>query len=275
MVDDTHRRLGPNISRVDARVRRFGPFGLMTDREHTDESAIAFVSNLVANVKAPPSAPEAIRNHLDALCELHRHGAFEYAFFAFVVTEAQLGLELTLGHLFLEHYPNGVPMVTPVGDVEDVASDTFDEVRRRLEAGYRLKGHPRFNGMLASLLDWGHQSGALAPWLERLWVRHGAAAGYYEVTRGEGTRVPETWATMSPDERGAWLEIEFRLIWERDVLKNEREFRNGLAHRTGPFVTSPIESARSINSLAEIVESLWDTPAPPESDSPPSKSDNA
>ena len=80
---------------------------------------------------------------------------------------------------------------------------------------------------------------------------------YYEATRSEGSRRPEGWELMTGEQRSAWLNSDFRRIWERDTLNNERELRNGLAHRTSAFVTSPIESARSIEAFVEFVDAIW------------------
>lgn len=248
----------PNITRVDARVRHFGPRGLMLDGTLSDGDAIAFVSELIAAVRSPADAPQAVRDHLDALCELHRHGAFMYGFFAFVVTQAQLGLELVLGTLFVQFYPDGVPLVErSSGNVQLVIIDSFEELQHRRWKRYGLQGHPRFRGTLGGLLDWSLETGALRPWLDRLWARHGASASHYEATRAEKDRLPDEWLTMSSDQREQWFQTEFRGRWEREHLANENGLRNGLAHRTSSFVTSPIASAEAVRSLAELVDALW------------------
>lgn len=90
--------------------------------------------------------------------------------------------------------------------------------------------------MLWSLPLWACESGELARWLDRLWEGHRHGAKYFEVTRSDGN-LPEDWPDRSEAERSRWPDNDFRHIWERKVLENERDLRNGLAHRTAPFIT--------------------------------------
>jgi hypothetical protein len=262
-----NRKSIAELMQVDRRTSIFGPMGLMTDRRLTDESAVDYVQATVADLDLPASVPEAAREYFDMLRHLHTYGAFSYDLFALSASAAHTALELLLGLRFIEWYGGQVPLREHrTGASEVIAADDFARLRRRLgrrrrsdgTGGWHLDGDPEFDGSLASLLRWARTTGVLRRWLDQLWSRTGNRVVYAEVTRfGSDRRIPIEWETWTIAEREQWVETTLRPLWEEDYLDNIRELRNLIVHRTSRFITSPIESARSLRRLAEIITSLW------------------
>lgn len=146
----------------------------------------------------PDAVPASVRSQFAKALRMYADGVFTYDNFTTAPREAYRVLELALKARFLEHYAAGVALTSDGAD-ELVVVREFEEVRQRLRRREaRLKGHPRFNGSLASLLRWARDEHYL--YGQRNGVREDATLRIrnYEV-HSEFDRVrmpPDTWRTL-------------------------------------------------------------------------------
>jgi hypothetical protein len=254
------KRTVEQLSAVSEHVARFGPQGLMTDRRLTDAAAVDFIQDLVIEIALPAAVPSSVREHFDALRDLHIYGVFQPEFFAMVVTQASLTLEHALGARFIEVHAGQAPLHrSKTGESELVETDDFAALGDRFAGGWRLEGAQWFNGSLASLLRWAHREGLLRGWLSGIWEpRKGSIQIAALMKEGPERRIPADWDEWDEVRRAEWWEETFRPAWERDYLDNERALRNLLAHRTSRFLTMAPDSAQALRSLAAMITSLWD-----------------
>jgi hypothetical protein len=255
------------LMQVDSRTAIFGPLGLMTDRRLTDESAVDYIQAVVEGLDLPGSVPETVREHFDTLRHLHVYGAFSYDLFSLSAESAHTALELVLGVRFIDWYGGQVPLREHrTGRSEVVPADDFARLRLRLgrrrrsdgSGGWHLEGDPDFDGSLASLLRWARAKGVLSRWLGKMWSRARRLVLEREINQlGPDRRIPVEWEAWTREEKASWIETTLRPLWEEDYLDIIRELRNLIVHRTSGFITSPVESARSLERLAEIIMSMW------------------
>jgi len=145
------------ISRpVDPRGLFFTPLGLGGPMR--PEVAETFLTRECGLLALPAAVPETARDQFAKVLRLYSDGLFTYDNFTSASREAHRVLEIALKVRFLEHYADGVPLVSDGGE-QCVHVRTFEEFRRHLSGKARLKGYPRFNGSLASLLYWARREG--------------------------------------------------------------------------------------------------------------------
>ncbi len=264
------------LMQVDARTARFGPHGLMTDRRLTDESAVEYVQATIEELDLPPSVPDVVRAEFESLRHLHVYGAFSYDLFGISESACHTAIELVLAVKFIEWHPAGVALIDGKGRREvwqgaDYAS-LKSRLGRRTKAGgvWRVEGEARFNGSLASLLDWSRASGELGPWLDWIWtnVRRTVAS---EVLTGSIRLLPAPtdWSSWDAERQRRWIGHTLREAWEVDYVDNLRQLRNLVAHRTTGYLTSPVESARALRRLHGFISALWHDQTPGPDGSPP------
>lgn|GEM_PF-3045045 len=261
------RRSIAELTKVDSRTSRFGPQGLMTDRRLTDESAVEYIQAIVENLDLPATVPEGVRQHFDTLRHLHTYGSFSYDLFGLSASASNTALEFVLGVRFVEWHGGCVPLTEHrTGASETMQVHDYAQLRPRLgkrrradgSGGWHLEGDPLFDGSLASLLRWARSSGVLRPWLDEIWARaHRNILSSWFTDTGRENRVPSEWQAWSPAERTHWIDTSLRPQWEEDYLDNLRELRNLVVHRTSRFLTTPVESAKSLRRLAELIGSMW------------------
>ena len=253
---------------VDARAAHFGPYGLMTDRRLTDESAVEYVQAIVEELDLPPSVPDVVRTQFESLRHLHVYGAFSYDLFGISESACHTAIELVLAVKFMECHAGGVPLVEAQTGRREVCQGDYSSLRGRLGrrtkagGGWRVEGDARFDGSLASLLRWSRASGQLGPWLDWIWtnVRRSVAS---EVLTGSIRLLPAPTDWSSLDEQGQrrWIDNTLREAWEIDYVDNLRQLRNLVAHRTTGYLTSPVESGRALRWLHGFISALWHEPA--------------
>jgi hypothetical protein len=272
-----NRKLIAALMQVDARTARFGPYGLMTDRRLTDESAAEYVQAIVEELDLPPAVPDVVRAQFESLRHLHVYGAFSYDLFGISESACHTAIELVLAVKFMECHPDGVALVevgTRRHEVWRGADYTSLKGRlgRRTKAGggWRVDGDAGFNGSLASLLRWSRASGQLGPWLDWIWanVRRTVAS---EVLTGSIRLLPAPadWSSWDEERQRRWIDHPLREAWEIDYVDNLRQLRNLVAHRTTGYLTSPVESARALRRLHSFVSALWHDHGPGLDGSPP------
>lgn len=139
---------------VDPRTLHFGPFGL--GGAMPPEVAVKFQAELMDPLELPEHVSTEVRSQFNKLRALYRDGVFTYDNFTRADRDAYRVLEVALKVRFLDHYQSVVPVVVDGrDDRREVRS--FHDVNALLRdrAGkIRLRGHPRFNGSLASLIQW-------------------------------------------------------------------------------------------------------------------------
>lgn len=146
----------------------------------------------------PEVVPASVRSQFAKVLRMYADGVFSYDNFTAAPREAHRVLEVALKVRFLEHYAAGVPLVSNGSD-ELVMVRKFEEVHPRLRRRkVRLKGHPRFNGSLASLLRWARDEHYLYGQRNRvredatLWIRNYEAHSEFDTVR----MPPDTWRTL-------------------------------------------------------------------------------
>ena len=143
---------------VDPRALVFTPLGLGGPMQ--PQVAETFLTRECELLALPVAVPEAVRAQFAKVLRLYSDGLFAYDHFTTASREAHRVLEVALKVRFLEHYADGVPLVTE-GAERRVRVSTVEELRQVLSQEARLKGYPRFKGSLASLLSWARDEGYL------------------------------------------------------------------------------------------------------------------
>jgi hypothetical protein len=255
------RALSPNLAHV-------GGLG-------SDEGAAEWIQELVARSDVADGVPDDVRSAIDVAVELHIRGIFAWELFTAATVQARLTRELALGIRFLEFYARRIPLerrdrggavvatgVVEVGELRVVRLRLARRGSHARTAGWRLVGHPDFNGSLASLFAWAQREQLLRSWLDHEWTRRvdriRQAVFYYGVdSRPPVPPRPADLAAWSAADRERWLQRDYRAGWERELIEREVEMRNDAAHPTMQAVFLPTWSAAEIESLVLFVNLLW------------------
>lgn len=240
-----------------------------------EDAAAEWIQEIVESTEITTRAPEDVRAAVDAAVELHVYGMFAWVFFTAATLQARLTHELALGARFLEYYAHRVPVERRNRGSAGVQSDFVEgsempTIRWRLGYrgshrrvdGWRVVGHPDFDGSLAALYRWGRDEGVLRHWLNMRWSRHVDSLReqiWYFGLSAEPPLPPRprNFADWTEEQREHWLQHDYRDGWERLTLKRAVENRNDAAHPTMQAVYMPQWSADEIEALALFVNSLW------------------
>jgi hypothetical protein len=206
-------------------VLRFTPLGLSTgSRVLTAEAAARFQQETIGRSDLVAAVPEGTRKSFERLRSLHTYGLFYYELFTAADDLSLLVLGQALQELFVAHFGGAIPFVNKDGECTLQVS-SFDGVYDALRGGSLAKGG----------------------WLLRR--RDSSPAAKFE-----------------PTFRGLlkWARMEGLLRGQRNRRLEEVlvRIRNRVAHPSSYGLTTPVDSARSISDIGEIINHLWGTPTP-------------
>jgi hypothetical protein len=208
-------------------VRRFVPGGFSTTHQMTLESSLEYIQVMIADRDLAPEIPEHVHRHYDRCRMIHTYGFFQEAYEFFTVS-AQLvffTLEAALGAAFMRDFPPGVPLVQSrkgKNKGERFTTPTywtFADIFERLNEGWRIEGDPKLE---SKEFHWQQFNGSMNSLLR--WAR---AKGLFY------------------GERNAEI--------EEAVLK----LRHLGAHPHSVPILTPVDSARAIRDVAELINHLW------------------
>ncbi|MER5927549.1 hypothetical protein [Streptomyces mirabilis] len=216
----------------DSTALIFTPFGL--GGAMPPERSAEFLQRLVADCVLAPDVAEGSRREFDRLQRLFPYGLLDYDVFTVVDDRALLVMEQALRERFIQWCAGAVTFEDANGLESPRSEDvrTYDDVLaavkklgRRSRRGPQQQPSPHWQLKVGStLIDFNGMLAGL-----RTWAR---AAG---LLRGQRTRGIE------------------------HAMSN---LRNAVAHPTGYHRTMPVETARTLHDLAELINQLWGHPTP-------------
>lgn len=210
----------------------FTPFGL--GGPMPAERSAEFLQRMVADCELASDVAEGARREFDRLQRLFAYGLLDYDIFTVVDDRALLVMEQALRERFLQWCAGTVtfedangfepPRTEAVGTYDDVLA-AVKKLGRRNRRRSRQQPSPQWQLKVGStLIDFNGMLAGL-----RAWAR---AAG---LLRGQRTR---------------------------GIEHAQSNLRNAVAHPTGYHRTMPVETARTLHDLAELVNQLWGHPTP-------------
>ena len=203
-------------------VRHFTPRGLSTTHQMTPESSARFIQSMVADCDLAPEIPEHVREHFERCRTLHAYGIFKeaYGFFTVAAQLAFFTLETALGAAFMCEFSAGIPLRRKTGETHVILPDhTYADVFEALHKGWRVQGDPRLE---SKEFRWKQFDGGMKSLLA--WAR--AKGVFY-------------------GERNA--------VIEEAIL----QLRHLVAHPHSSLILTPVDSARVIRDMAELINHLW------------------
>ena len=209
----------------DERTLRFAPLGLAMDGTMRPEDAALFQQQVISHAELVPAVPESTRNTFERLRMLYAYGVFCYDIFTVVEDQAHLVMEHALRERFVDFYDGSVPFEDAGGRPHPVQASTVDELFKEIRKGSRLRGSRQRRLRLRRTSELIYFDGMLDSLLR--WAR------------GEG---------LLRGQRNRWLE---------PLLKS---FRNYVAHGAGDHLVMPVDAARTLSDLAEVINQLWGSP---------------
>lgn len=208
----------------DDRTLWFTPMGLSPGGGLPPDRAAYFQQEVIAGCDLVDIVPDETRQSFERLRELHSYGVLFYDAFTIAGDLTHFVAELALRERFIAYYDHQIPLVNKkTGEERPLAAPAFDAVDDALRTGSHKKG------------DW--QIGAANKDARAF---HGSMADLLEWARQSG---------LLPGQRSRGHDA----LWVR--------MRNTAAH-PGFHRYGPVESARSIRNLAELINQLWGAPTP-------------
>jgi hypothetical protein len=209
----------------DPRTLPFGPFGL--GGQLPPDSAVDYQQAVITGFDLADSVPDHTRRAFERLQQMHIYGVLYYELFTVVDSQAMLVLDLALAERFLDFYGGVAPFVVGAGPDKGAS---------------RPLPYQTWNDVYDALRSGAHARLLLSP-------RSGATPFRF---------------TGMFDSLLRWARIEGLLIGQRNrrldrILHN---FRTNAAHPRFTGTVMPVNSARSILDLAEIINQLWGHPTP-------------
>jgi hypothetical protein len=209
----------------DRRTLNFGPLGL--GGALPPDVAVQHQQAVVTRFALADNVPDHTRLAFERLQRMHIYGVLCYDLFTVADSQAMLVLDLALAERFLDFYNGEAPFVIAKGDDKGAGRPltyrTWTDVFEALHRGSHA-------GLLLQPVS-------------------GASAFRF---------------TGMFDSLLNWARAERLLVGQHNrqldpVLNN---FRNYAAHPRFTSTVMPVDSARSILDLAEIINQLWDNPTP-------------
>jgi hypothetical protein len=167
------------------------------DPARVAEGVAEFRQKLVAGFELVGEVPESTRLSYDRVRTIYAYGVLCYDLYTVAGNQAVLVVEQALRERFLPFYGGTVTFIDGADREREVTTGRFSELFDRddplVKKGWRLKlrsGRPpiRFNGMLASLLQWARGEGLLGGqrdrWQDRFRVEFRNYAAHSEYHRG-------------------------------------------------------------------------------------------
>lgn len=205
------------LQEVEEVSARFTGLGFSTGRMLTPESAAQHHQEALHGTDLVDGVPESLRRNFERLRELHAYGVLHYDLYTLVEQTHPFVFEHALRDRFIAHYAETIPFQTKTRDDVPLEAASFQQVYGELRWGSHKKAH--YLNLDEGRLEFDGSLQALISWAR--------AIGYL---RGARNRFREN-----------------ALV----------DLRNHFAHPEGFSVTSPIESARAIRSLAETINHMW------------------
>ncbi len=211
------------LTQVDERVQRFTPLGLSTGGHIlTPEAAARFQQEAISRSDLMPAVPEDTRRSFERLRQLHTYGVFCYELYTAADDQSLLVFDQALRERFVQCYAGNVTVVDKHGKEVGLLVKSFDEVYEALRRG---GGHGQ---------RW------------KLKLRNGEVVAFRPTFPG----------------LLEWARSEGLLRGQRTRRLDEVyvRMRNRVAHPSSYGLITPVDSARSIRDLAEIINHLWGSP---------------
>lgn len=214
------------LTAPDERALRFTPLGFSTGGTMRPEDAAEHHQQTIAQADLAPDVAEETRQSFERLRNIHSYGVLCYDLFTAVDSLSLLVLEQGLADRFLDYYGETIPFVDKNGTERPLRATRFDLVYDAL-----------------------HKGGSHAKGGWRLQLRSKPGSMYFKGTMAHLLE----WARREGLLRGQ------RNRHREQVLV---KLRNSAAHPTGYQLTTPVDSARAICDVAEIINRLWGAPTP-------------
>jgi hypothetical protein len=209
----------------DPRSLRFTPMGLSMRGLLKPEDAFRFQKQAV-EVPLGPDVPQSTRDSLDRVRLTHIYGVLQYELFTVAYEQSLLLLEQGLGERFIGFYGGTVPFVAPDGSPTPLSASTFSGVAEARRGG-----------------------GSHARRGTKLMIRNGEEAIAFNAGLGGLLR---------------WARAEGLLHGQRNRRMEHLyvRLRNRVAHPDSYRLGSPVDSARSIRDVGEILHRVWGNATP-------------
>lgn len=214
------------LTTPDERTLRFTPLGLSAGGMLKPEYAAEFQQEVIAHCDLNPDVPEGTRNSFERLRTLHSYGILCYEAFTIADDLAWLVMEQAFRERFVTYFNGAIPFVDSKSGTEDsITVQNFDEVYEAVARG-GSHGTQTWKLKVRSTGDQMEFRGSFMHLLK--WARQ------------EG---------LLHSQRNKGLEGVYRRI------------RNRVAHPTY-HLRMPVDSARTIHDLADIINRLWGQATP-------------
>jgi hypothetical protein len=215
------------LRQADERTLRFAPLGLALGGMLRPEDAAVFQQETISHAELVPAVPESTHNTFERLRLLFSYGVLCYDIFTAVEDLAHLGVEHALRERFWAFYDGVIPLEDKGGQLHLVEAANLDELFEQIRQVSRLRGANRRQLRLrrtGQLIKFDGMLDSLLRW-----------------ARGEG---------LLRGQRSRMDEPFLRL------------FRNRVAHGAGDHLMMPVDTARTLSDLAEIINQLWGSATP-------------
>ncbi|MFE7558516.1 hypothetical protein [Kitasatospora sp. NPDC057500] len=219
------------LREADERTLRFTPHGLGLGVKMAPESSAEFQQQVVAALELAPAVAEGTRQSFDRLRTVFAYGVLCYDLFTLVSDHALLVIEQALRDRFIDFHQGKITFVDASGAAHAVVAERYEQVHDFIDSQRRQR---RSN------------SGANGrPW--KLRVGAGPEAIDFNGTL-HGLR---TWARAAGLLRGQR---------NRGIEQALSNLRNYVAHPTSYHLLGPVEAARMLGDLCEIINHLCPAP---------------
>lgn len=207
------------LTTPDPRTLAFTPMGLSTMGLLNPEDAAEFQQRVIAHWDLAENVAEGTRNGFDRLRRIYGYGVLCYDVFTVVRDMAWLLLEQAFRERFLEFYDHVVPLVNDRGDEVPLKAHNYSDVDNAFRRGGT---HAR-----------------------RKW--------YLPLSVGSTMRFSGSFAQLQE-----WARKEGLLDGQRNKRMDplHRAMRNSVAH-PHDHLCMPVDAARTMHDVAEIVNRLW------------------
>lgn len=216
-----HIRTFEELTTADRRVLAFTPLGLSTMGLLSPEDAAKFQQQVISHCDLADNVTEGTRRSFERLRTLHSYGILCYEAYTVAHDLAWLLLEQALRERFLEFYNHVVPLFnSKTGEQRPLTANDSSAVDKAFRKG----------GTHADSKMWNLQ------------LKNGSAMRF----------------SGSMSQLQQWARKEGLLDGQRNKRLDPlyRSIRNDIAHPRDHLVM-PMDSARAIRNLAEIINRLW------------------
>lgn len=214
------------LRQADDRTLRFTPMGLGLGVQMRPDDAAEYQQQVVAQFDLDPSVAEGTRQSFDHLRSVYAYGVLCYEVYTLVHDHALLVIEQALRDRFVDYHRGTVTFVDDAGADHELAVARYEQVQDFLG---RRRSRPRCGWRLRLpdgqvMAFGGGMLGDLRAWARKVGLLRG--------------------------QRNRGIE---------QALSNLRNF---VAHPTAYHLNGPVEAARTLRDLAEIINQLWGVPTP-------------